>query len=191
MVASMRKTKKNTTRVFTDNHYNSRDGMLTTVWGPSMWHYLHTMSFNYPVKPSVSDKYHYRKFFLELKYVLPCGKCRVNLANNIKKNPLLMRHLKSREAFSRYIYDLHEMVNDMLDKKSGLSYDDVKDRYEHFRARCKVAAVKKTRKLKATEKGCTEPVYGEKSKCVLHVMPAKTKCETLKIDTQCLQKLEA
>ena len=19
------------------------------VWGPSMWHYLHTMSFNYPV----------------------------------------------------------------------------------------------------------------------------------------------
>ena len=30
--------------------------MLTTVWGPSMWHYLHTMSFNYPVKPTSLDK---------------------------------------------------------------------------------------------------------------------------------------
>ena len=27
--------------------YLSGDGMLTSVWGPSLWHYLHTMSFNY------------------------------------------------------------------------------------------------------------------------------------------------
>ena len=30
--------------------------MLTTVWGPSLWHSLHTMSFNYPVKPTVKIK---------------------------------------------------------------------------------------------------------------------------------------
>ena len=30
--------------------------MLTSVWGPSMWHYLHTMSFNYPVKPTPEEK---------------------------------------------------------------------------------------------------------------------------------------
>ena len=26
--------------------------MLTSVWGPSLWHSLHTISFNYPVKPT-------------------------------------------------------------------------------------------------------------------------------------------
>ena len=34
--------------VFTYTDYNSGDGMLTSVWGPGLWHYLHTMSFNYP-----------------------------------------------------------------------------------------------------------------------------------------------
>ena len=26
--------------------------MLTAVWGPPLWHTLHTISFNYPIKPS-------------------------------------------------------------------------------------------------------------------------------------------
>ena len=43
-------------RVFTKKHYNAGDGMLTSVWGPAMWHYLHAMSFNYPVKPSAKEK---------------------------------------------------------------------------------------------------------------------------------------
>ena len=53
--------------VYTENEYNSNDGMLTSVWGPGMWHYLHTMSFNYPVKPTKKDKEHYSKFMLQLK----------------------------------------------------------------------------------------------------------------------------
>ncbi len=59
----MSKTKKNTKskkRVFTRKHYMSGDGMLTSVWGPSLWHYLHTMSFNYPVNPTDANKRHYR-----------------------------------------------------------------------------------------------------------------------------------
>ena len=30
--------------------------MLTSVWGPGMWHYLHTMSFIYPTNPTKQDK---------------------------------------------------------------------------------------------------------------------------------------
>ena len=41
--------------------------MLTYVWGPSLWHFLHTMSFNYPVKPSCEDKLLYMKFVKSLK----------------------------------------------------------------------------------------------------------------------------
>ena len=34
-------------KVFSENDYNSGDGMLTSVWGPPMWHTLYTISFNY------------------------------------------------------------------------------------------------------------------------------------------------
>lgn len=171
-------------RPYTLADYNSNDGMLTTVWGPGMWHYLHTMSFNYPVHPSPADKKHYFDFVLQLQYVLPCGKCRKNLKRNFKKLPLKQSDMESRETFSKYIYRLHELINRMLHKKSGLSYEEVRERYEHFRARC---AIPISSPIK-NEKGCTEPLYGEKSKCLLKIVPEKTKCETLEIDKQCVKQ---
>jgi hypothetical protein len=36
-----------------------------------------------------------------------------------------MDHMKNRYTFSKYIYDLHEHINEMLNKSSGLSYDDL------------------------------------------------------------------
>ena len=36
---------------FKKEDFNSPDGMLTSVWGPSLWHSLHAISFNYPIKP--------------------------------------------------------------------------------------------------------------------------------------------
>jgi hypothetical protein len=173
--------------VYSKTDYDSNDGMLTTVWGPGMWHYLHTMSFNYPTNPTPQDKAHYREFILQLQYVLPCGKCRKNLKRNFKKLPLTHQDMDSRETFSKYIYRLHELVNDILHKKSGLSYDMVRERYEHFRARCAIPPSSKKPVKIVSEKGCTEPLYGEKSKCVLKIVPVKTKCKTLEIDKQCIK----
>ena len=77
----------------------------------------------------------------------------------------------------------------MLKKKSGLTYCQVRERYENFRARCN--STKKVlftfKKLKK-EKGCTEPLYGKKAKCVIHIIPQERKCKTLKIDHQCIKK---
>ena len=178
-------TKKNKSKRFTKKDYSSHDGMLTTIWGPGLWHALHTMSFNYPVNPTKDDKNHYRNFILQLRWVLPCGKCRKNFINNLKKLPLKMNNMKSRDTFSKYVYELHELINNMLDKKSYLSYDDVRERYEHFRARCKPEAfnklLKKTVK-KINEKGCVEPLKGKKSKCVLKIVPQEEKCDTFQVD---------
>ena len=186
------KTKK---RVFTKKDYESGDGMMTKIWGPAMWHYLHTMSFNYPVDPTKQQKIHYRDFVLNLKNVLPCKYCRINLANNFKKKPLQMCHMKSRETFSRYIYELHETVNRMLNKKSNLTYCDVRDRYENFRSRCtdekpKVFTFKKTTTRKNKEKGCTEPLYGKKAKCVINIVPQEDKSATFQMDKKCIKTRE-
>jgi hypothetical protein len=186
------KTKK---RIFGKKDYSSGDGMLTTVWGPAQWHFLHTMSFNYPVNPTAEDKKHYRDYILNLRYILPCKYCRINLANNLKKKPLQMCHMANRETFSRYIYELHETVNRMLNKKSNLTYCDVRERYEHFRSRCtdekpRVFTFKKSTTQRKKEKGCTEPLYGKKSKCVINIVPQEDKRATLKIDKKCIKTRE-
>jgi len=187
------KTKKHNT--YKKSDFNSGDGMLTTVWGPAMWHYLHTMSFNYPVEPTKEQKIHYRDFVLNLRNVLPCKYCRMNLANNLKKKPLMMCHMKSRETFSRYIYELHETVNRMLNKKSNLTYCEVRERYEHFRSRCtdekpKVFTFKKTITRRKKEKGCTEPLYGKKAKCVINIVPQEDKTATFQMDKKCIKTRE-
>jgi hypothetical protein len=183
------KTKKN---VFSKKDYKSGDGMLTSVWGPPMWHYLHTMSFNYPVNPTSEDKKHYSDFVKNLQYVLPCKYCRMNLSNNFKKKPLQRCDMENRDTFSRYIYDLHEIVNKMLHKKSHLSYCDVRERYEHFRSRCteekpKIFNFKHTSTRRKKENGCTEPLYGKKSKCVINIVPQEDKRATLQIDKKCIK----
>jgi hypothetical protein len=187
-----KKTKKKT---FTKKDYSSGDGMLVSVWGPATWHFLHTMSFNYPVKPTLEEKKHYRDFIINLQYVLPCKYCRINLTNNFKKKPILMCHMKSRDTFSRYIYELHETINKMLNKKSNLTYCEVRDRYENFRSRCteekpKVFNFKKTKTMRKTEKGCTEPLYGKKSKCIINIVPQEDKSATFKMDKKCIKTRE-
>ena len=79
----------------------------------------------------------------------------------------------------------------MLNKKSNLTYCQVRENYEHFRSRClnKVEKTNETTKNKSDaviEKGCTDPLYGVKSKCVLNIVPKDKKCESLKIDNKCI-----
>jgi len=190
-------TKKNSIKnqkkkyTFTRKEYMSGDGMMTSIWGPAMWHALHTISFDYPVHPTNEQKKHYKEFIESLKYVLPCKYCRLNLTNNLKIYPIRECHMKNRDTFSRYVYSLHEIINKMLGKKSGLSYCDVRETYEHFRSRCtqsdgkKLFKFNKTRKNK--EKGCTAPLYGKNAKCVIKIIPEEEKEPSFSVDNRCVK----
>tara|TARA_B110000305_G_C19465271_1_gene657402 strand:+ start:4451 stop:4999 length:549 start_codon:yes stop_codon:yes gene_type:complete len=174
------KTRKNKSLHLTD--YKSNDGMLTSVWGPSLWHSLHTISFNYPNNPNKVQKKYHKQLLESLKYTLPCGHCRENIIINLKKNPITSNVLKNRHNFSLYVYKLHETINTLLNKRSGLTFEDVRERYEHFRARC-IKKVK-TRKVKK-HKGCTIPLHKFKSKGIIKIVPSNTKCDSLEIDNKC------
>ena len=182
---SFSKTKK----VYNKKDYNSGDGMLTAVWGPSLWHYLHVVSFNYPLNPTNLQKKYYKQMILNLQNTLPCKYCRINLKNNFKKYPLNDFIFENRNNFSRYIFNLHEIVNKLLNKNSGLTYCEVRERYEHFRSRCTEENQKifNYKKFKNKEKGCTTPLYGKKSKCVINIVPHEKKCKTFKIDRKCIK----
>lgn len=181
--------KKKDLTVFSLDDFNSNDGMVVNLWGPAAWHFLHTMSFNYPVHPTYADKVNYRNHILSLRNVLPCGKCRANLKENFKKLPLRMSDMKNRETFSKYIFNLHELINTMLNKKSNLTYEEVRNTYENFRSRCVKNEVKKTQKKKKKESGCTKPLYGKKAKCLLRIVPQEEKKPTFEVDSKCIKKL--
>ena len=185
---SMKKAKKNNKSVYNNIDYQSGDGMLTSVWGPSLWHYLHLMSFNYPINPTNIQKQKYKQLLLNFQYTLPCKYCRINLKKNFKNFPLSDKIFENRNSFSRYIFNLHEQINKMLGKNSGLTYCEVRDNYEHFRSRCTVDKPKLFKyKKKNKEKGCTTPMYGKKSKCIIKIVPQEDKCKTFNIDKRCLK----
>jgi hypothetical protein len=84
----------------------------------------------------------------------------------------------------------------MLHKNSNLTYCDVRERYEHFRARCTeekpiLFKYKKVKTIKNNkEKGCTEPLYGKKSRCIIKIVPQDEKGQSMQIDKKCVKTRE-
>ena len=70
----------------------------------------------------------------------------------------------------------------MLGKQSGLTYENIKYRYEHFRSRCL-----NDKKYNSTilENGCVDSLYGKKSKCVMKIVPKSSKIQTFKMSEKC------
>lgn len=210
MSKSMSKQEK---CVFEKKDFESGDGMLTYVWGPSLWHFLHTMSFNYPVIPTCEEKHNYMNYIKSLKHILPCRYCRENLSRNLKETNFNMSDLKNRDTFSRFVYHLHNHINTMLGKKNVIAYEVVRERYENFRSRCSNKKSKNVKKFKMEgannkkldssnkkcldngdnkntilEKGCITPLNGIKSKCVIRIVPKTKKVKTFYMDPKCKTK---
>ena len=123
-----------------------------------------------------------------MQYTLPCKYCRINLSKNLKTFPITSEVLKNRETFSKYVYDLHNLINKMLKKKIKITYEEVRDRYEHFRSRCTITPkVKRLIKTIKKESGCTEPMYGKKSKCIIKIVPQETRGKSFQMDKQCFK----
>jgi hypothetical protein len=51
-------------------------------------------------------------------------------------NQISDEHFKNRNSLTKWLYDLHNQVNNKLGKKFDLSYKDVCKYYESFRVKC-------------------------------------------------------
>ena len=173
--------------------------MLTSVWGPPMWLFLHAVSFNYPnPTPPLLIKNTIVNLFIILDISYLVEHCRMNLKKNLKMMPLRVADLKNRDAFSRWVFKLHELVNTMLGKESGLKYCDIRDRYEHFRSRCtkdvetsfheKTSTAFKENAEKRGKWAAQSLCMVRKSKCVVKIIPQNKRVPSFQIDKKCIKK---
>ena len=70
----------------------------------------------------------------------------------------------------------------MTGKKGHKSYEETRDMYENFRARCTKEGTGKK------ESGCGESLYGVKSKITMSIVPKDNKTKTFKMSSKCRVK---
>ena len=103
--------------------------MNQNIWGSHLWFSLHTISFAYPIKPTLNDQNNYKIFFVSLQNVIPCSVCQRNYKRHLLEHPI-DKHLNSRKDLVYWLIDIHNMVNSEIGKKF-MSYDVVLKKYEN------------------------------------------------------------
>jgi hypothetical protein len=148
---------------------NENNGMMTKVWGPPAWIFLHCVTFGYPVDPDKFDaennqiegttKMRYKQFFEYVKYIFPCKYCRISYAEYLEEEPV---DVENRKTLTKWLWKIHNKVNEKLQVKyNDASFENVKKRYENYRAKCN----------KGKQVGCTIPINGKKLKSMVWVVP--------------------
>ncbi|AYV78789.1 MAG: Erv1/Alr family disulfide thiol oxidoreductase [Edafosvirus sp.] len=121
-----------------NNDNNITENLLTRVWGPHMWIALHSITFGYPHKPSEETQKHCLIFFKNLGNLLPCSYCRESYKEMINENDTLLNEdvVKNTNTLSRWLYNIHQKVNKKLGVDYGVTYEEVVERYDSYRAKC-------------------------------------------------------
>lgn len=109
--------------------------MNPNIWGPPLWNTLHMITFNFPEQPTDLERSQYRDFFFSLRYVLPCENCRQHYAKAVEKTYPIDSALQNRDTLTRWLVDLHNVVNKRLGKPI-VSYESVKQKFEEMQGKC-------------------------------------------------------
>lgn len=123
---------------------NKTQGILPKIWGPHAWIFLHSMTFNYPEEPTTNERNYYKIYFEELANTLPCEECRESYKKFISEGETKLddEALKDRSSLTKWLYYIHNAVNNKLGINYGVSYDDLVQKYEAFRADCGSVEIK-------------------------------------------------
>ena len=113
-------------------------GIIPKIWGPHAWILLHSITFSYLENPVEQEREAYKIYFEKLAEVLPCSECRESYKQFISDGITKLDNdvLKNRYSLTKWMYDIHNAVNNKLGVSYDVSYDDVVKKYESFRATC-------------------------------------------------------
>ncbi len=171
---------------------NLDNGLMTRLWGPSGWQFLHCVTFGYPYKIDPTKPEHiekqndYYRFFYYLGKVLPCRYCRDSYMDFLTKKSL-MSNLETRKDITKWLYDIHNMVNDKLGvpQCERPSFEELEDKYQSFRASCK--PLSEEQRTNNANKGCVVPADGKPKRSVIKVVEYASEKPTTPTNTVAAQ----
>ena len=73
-------------------------------------------ALGYPGSPKINDQFHYKRFYLDIQYILPCDKCRRHYRVHMKRLPINPFLRGGRKALFAWVLRIHNMVNADLGK---------------------------------------------------------------------------
>lgn len=97
--------------------------MHSNMWGGSYWYILHLLSFQ---TDNDKRKNQYKNIIMNFQKVLPCSVCRLHFRQLINRHPMDMKNV---ETISRWVYNRHNYLNKLLQKRVKPSYAKAVDMY--------------------------------------------------------------
>ncbi len=154
---------------------NIDNGMMTKVWGPAGWLFLHCVTFGYPYILDPTNEKHagkpsdYYNFFYYLGKVMPCRYCRESYQEFFKQQDPASS-LGSRKDLAKWLYDLHNKVNHKLGVPACNipTFEELVNQYESYRAKCKPTTQEEREANQ--KKGCVTPADGTPRRSVVKVV---------------------
>ena len=108
--------------------------MNVNKWGNHGWEFLHTIAFNYPEQPTKEQKTHYKNFFTNITYVLPCKYCRESFILYLKYIPIDI-FLDNKYSLSYWLFSIHNLINQKINKPNFI-FKDICKKYNSYKAKC-------------------------------------------------------
>ncbi len=113
---------------------NQQNQMLfnPTIWGPKYWFFLHTIAMCYPNHPNAVTKKKYYEFIQNIPMFIPVE----NMANDFSKlldEYPITPYLDDRESFIRWVWFIHNKINEKLEKPKISLNDFYVKYYEEYK----------------------------------------------------------
>ncbi len=126
----------------------STNGIKTSYWGPHAWNFLFsTIAGSYPIKYNPDNKDHqnrvkgFTQMFNSLKNTLPCIYCRQSYTKFLKDLPM-KDYTGSRVSMMRWLYLIHDKVNQKLIQQERECYNTEMANLKHMLQQKQITATR-------------------------------------------------
>lgn len=102
------------------------------VWGPHMWFFINTIAMTYPNRPNAITKKKYYDFMQNLPMFIPIEHMSGEFSKLLDEYPI-QPYLDTKESFIRWIWFIHNKINEKLEKPQITLNDFYKQYYEEYK----------------------------------------------------------
>ena len=120
-------------------------GLDPKVWGPKYWFFLHTIAMSYPNRPNTITKKKYYELIQNLPLFIPVENISTEFSKLLDLYPI-MPYLDTKESFIRWMWFIHNKINEKLEKPKISLNDFYLQYYEEYK--CQNVKLKEFNKIK-------------------------------------------